>query len=161
MSREAGELGGNRIARPGGAEVLMLNSDMAQTDLLVCRQTFRFPLVQSAWKVDKAPEERRVHSLAEACRLQYMVTSFFSHHDIAVWDGQRHGIDVVDIVGGPLLVPISVPSRLQFDRDVGTRHCANERTSRLLIRDDFRQRQTALCQGTRQDILEFDYESTR
>ena len=90
-----------------------------------------------------------------------MVTSLVSHHDIAVWNGQRHGVDVVDIVGGPLLVPISVPNRLQFDRDVSTRHCANERTSGLLIRDHIRQHQTPLCQGAREDILEFDIELAR
>ena len=80
-----------------------------------------------------------MHSLAEACRLQYMVTSLLSHHDIAVWDGQRHGVDVVNIVCGPLLVPVSVPGRLQFDRE---RLCwaLRERTCELIVDPESHQR---------------------
>jgi hypothetical protein len=99
-----------------------------------------------------------VHSLAKARHIQYMMTSSLSDHDIAVWDGQRHGVDVVDIVGGPLLVPVSMPGRLQFDRDICTRHCTSEHASRLLIRNHIREHKTPLCQGAREDILELDNE---
>ena len=99
-----------------------------------------------------------MHSLTEASRIEYVVGSFIRHHDVAVRDSQRHGVDVVNVVSGPHLVPVSVPRSLQFDRDFGTRHRANERASRLLIRNYIYERKPPLCQSARQDILEFDFQ---
>lgn len=127
----------------------------------VRRRAFRLPFLKSARKILKVTEEGRVHSLAELRRFQYMVTSLLRHHDVALWNGQRHGVDIVDIIGTPWLVSIAVPSRLQFDRDLSTRHRANERASRSCIRDHIREHKTTLCERAREDILELDNKFAR
>jgi hypothetical protein len=120
------------------------------------KRTFRFPSVKSAWKVLKVSEKRGVHSLPETLHIEYVVTSFASRNDIAVWDRQRHGVDVVNIVGSPRLASVAMPSCFQFDRDLGAGHCANELTSRLWIWDHIAERKMPLCKSLRENILELD-----
>src|ERR1035437_2378200 len=105
----------------------------------VRRRAFRLPFLKSARKILKVTEEGRVHSLAELCRLQYMVTSLLRHHDVAVWNGQRHGVDIVDIIGTPWLVWFAVPTLFKFDRALSPRYRANNRGSRSCIRDHIRE----------------------